>query len=260
MAFDTEMNQVAPETAAAGIGGMSDVSAADLYTPEANGASDQTQQQQADAPNTQTDDRRYTSDDMSRAVSSRLKQERKKAAYVLGEELLRERMNADNITEAEALARIREDRIKQKAAAFKNNPEEGFAELMRQQRMSPGEEAQTPEARVESLYNAMTADIEAGKVPQGFDLNAHMSDRERAKEFVELYEALGMERACAIAMRMSPQKPTKAEMNRSLPQSERTNNSYNPQPVDFSAMDSKQFAEYKEKIRKANAQGKRVIF
>ena len=30
--------------------------------------------------------------------------------------------------------------------------------------------------------------------------------------------------------------------------------------VDFSAMDSKQFAEYKEKIRKANAQGKRVIF
>ena len=260
MAFDTEMNQVAPETAAAGISEQSDVNAADLYTPEVNGASDQPQQPQTDASNAQTDDRRYTSDDMSKAVQNRLKQERKKAAYVLGEELLRERMQADNVTEAEALARIREDRIKAKAAAFKADPEAGFAELMRQ-RMNPGEEAQTPETRVESLYNAMTADIQSGKVPQGFDLNAHMSDRERAKDFIDLYEAFGMERACAIAMRMSPPaQPTKAEMNRSLPQPERTNNSYNPQPVDFSAMDSKQFAEYKERIRKANSQGKRVIF
>ena len=162
MAYDTETNTVVEETAAAGIGVQgNEVNAADLFAPEANGADAQQTTTQADVPAQQTEERRFTSDDMSRAVQNRLRQERRGAAYTLGRELLDEYMTANNLSEADALAKIREDRIKQKAAAFKADPEKGFAELMRQ-RQYTGEDARTPEARVETLYNNIVGDMKAG--------------------------------------------------------------------------------------------------
>ena len=258
MAYDTETNTVVEETAAAGIGVQgNEVNAADLFAPEANGADAQQTTTQADVPAQQTEERRFTSDEMSRAVQNRLKQERRGAAYTLGRELLDEYMTANNLSEADALAKIREDRIKQKAAAFKADPEKGFAELMRQ-RQYTGEDARTPEARVETLYNNIVGDMKAGKVPKGFDLNAYMADQNNAREFIELYEAFGMERACAYAMRMNAPAPSKAEQNRSLPQPERTNNSYTPAQPDIWSMTAKDFAEMEQRMKKARAQGKRV--
>lgn len=258
MAFDTETNSVAETTSAAGIGGQgNEVSAADLFVPEANGTDAQQSTAPADVPAQRTEERRFTSDDMSRAVQNRLKQERRGAAYTLGRELLDEYMTANNLSEADALAKIREDRIKQKAAQFKADPEKGFAELMRQ-RQYTGEDTQTPEARVETLYNNIVGDMKAGKVPQGFDLNAYMEDRDNAREFVELYEAFGMERACAYAMRMNAPAPSKAEQNRALPKPINTNNSYTPAQPDVWAMSSKDFAEMEKRMKKARAQGKRV--
>ena len=258
MAFDTENNPVVEETAAAGIGVQgNEVNAADLFAPEANGADAQQTTTQADVPAQQPEERRFTSDDMSRAVQNRLRQERRGAAYTLGRELLDEYMKTNNITEAEALAKIREDRIQQKAAAFKADPEKGFAELMRQ-RQYTGEDTPTPESRVETLYNNIVGDMQAGKVPQGFDLNSYLADRENARQFVELYEAFGMERACAYAMRMNAPAPTKTEQNRSLPQPERTNNSYTPAQPDIWSMSPKDFAEMEQRMKKARAQGKRV--
>lgn len=258
MAFDTENNTVVEETAAAGIGVQgNEVSAADLFAPEANGADAQTANVQEDVPAQQPEERRFTSDDMSRAVQNRLRQERRGAAYTLGRELLDEYMSANNLTEAEALAKIREDRIQQKAAAFKADPEKGFAELMRQ-RTYTGETAQTPESRAEVLYNNIVGDIQSGKVPQGFDLNAYMSDPANARDFIDLYEQFGMERACAFAMRMNGTSPTKTEQNRSLPKPINTNNSYTPTQPDVWAMSSKDFAEMGQRMKKARAQGKRV--
>ena len=258
MAYDTETNTVVEENSAAGIGGQgNEVSAADLFVPEANGTDAPQSTAPADVPAQRTDERRFTSDDMSRAVQNRLKQERRGAAYTLGRELLDEYMTANNLSEADALAKIREDRIKQKAAAFKADPEKGFAELMRQ-RQYAGEDARTPEARVETLYNNIVGDMKAGKVPQGFDLNAYMADRDNAREFVELYEAFGMERACAYAMRMNAPAPSKAEQNRALPKPINTNNSYTPAQPDVWAMSSKDFAEMEKRMKKARAQGKRV--
>ena len=254
---------VAEETAATGISEQGEINAADLLTPEATGAGNQTDNNaQTDAPaREKTDERRFTSDDMSRAVQNRLKQERKGAAYQLGRELLDEYMRANNVNEADALAKIREERINAKAAAFKADPEKGFRELMqqREQRIEPEEETQTLEARVETLYNNIVADMQAGKVPQGFDLNAHLSDRANAQQFIELYEAFGMEKACAYAMRMTPQ-PTRTEINRSLPKGIQTNNSYTPSTPDFANMDSKSFREYDQKMKQAYNSGKRVKF
>ena len=253
---------IAEETAAVGMGEQGEVNAADLLTPEATGAGNQTDgNAQTDAPARETpNERRFTSDDMSRAVQNRLKQERKGAAYQLGRELLDEYMRANNVSEADALAKLREDRINQKAAAFKADPEKGFRELMQQRATrEPEEETQTPEARVETLYNNIVADMQAGKVPDGFDLNAHLNDRANAQQFIELYEAFGMEKACAYAMRMNP-KPTRTEINRSLPQGIQTNNSYTPSTPDFENMDSKTFREFDQKMKQAYNSGKRVKF
>lgn len=262
MNIDTVNIDVTDETAAAGIGDNSDiVDAADLLAPEANGASAQTEAPQTDAPAQKPNERRFTSDDMSKAVQNRLKQERRGAAYQLGREMLDEYMTANNIkNEADALAKIREDRIKQKAAAFKANPEKGFEEMlrMRNQPTDPDEETQTPETEIDRLYGSMVGDIQAGKVPQGFDLNGFMADRDNARMFIELYQALGMEKACEYAMRMNAPQPTKAVINKSLPKPINTNNSYTPANVDYMSMTSEQFAEVEKRIRQARAQGKRV--
>lgn len=253
---------VAEENSASGIGGSGDiVNAADLLAPEANGAGEQPEVPKADVPQqNKPDDRRFTSDEMSKAVQQRLKQERRGAAYQLGREMLDEYMAANNIkSEADALAKIREDRIKQKAAAFKDDPEKGFAELMRR-REQPAEEAQTAESEseVDRLYNDIVADMNAGKVPQGFDLNGFMSNKENARLFVDLYRSVGMERACELSMRVGKPVQTKAEVNGALPKSIDTNNAYQPANVDYMSMTSDEFAAAEKRIKQARAQGKRV--
>lgn len=252
-------NPVAENTAAVGMSEQSDtVNAADLYTPEANGAAETDARAQTDAPDaSQKNQRMYTSDEMTKAVQNRLKQERRGAVYQLAREMIDERMKTDNCTEAEAISKIRNDRISTKAAEYKANPEKGFAELM--QRMT-GEDARTPEARVDTLYKSMTADIEAGKVPKGFDLDGYMSDRARAKDFIDMYEAFGMERACAFAMRMNAPTPTKKQENEALPQPIDTNNAYRPAQPDIWSMSSKEFSDMEKKMKAARAQGKRVNF
>lgn len=258
-------NPATEEAAAYGMGEQGDtISAADLFAPEANDADEQSaKQNQTDAParKKQPTERTFTSDDMSRAVQNRLKQERRGAAYKLGRELLDEYMRANNVSEADALARIREERISSKAAEYKADPEKGFRELMqqREQRIEPEEETQTSEAKAQILYNSIVADINSGKVPSGFNLEAHLSDRENAKQFLELYEAFGMEKACAYTMRMSAPVQTRTEQNRALPKPISTNNAYNPQPIDYMGMSSKDFAELEQKMKKARANGKRVI-
>ena len=258
-------NPATEEAAAYGMGEQGDtISAADLFAPEANDADEQSaKQNQADAParKKQPTERTFTSDDMSRAVQNRLKQERRGAAYKLGRELLDEYMRANNVSEADALARIREERISSKAAEYKADPEKGFRELMqqREQRTEPEDESSSSAERANQLYTAIVGDINDGKVPQGFDLEGHMADRERAQEFIELYEAFGMEKACKLVMRMYAPTPTKTELNRALPKPVQTNNSYSPANVDFMAMSSEEFRAYDAKMKKARAMGKRII-
>lgn len=264
MDIDT-VNVVADDNAAAGIGGNNDiVDAADLIAPEANGAGAQTEAPQADVPDQgKTEERRFTSDEMSRAVQQRLKQERRGAAYQLGREILNEYMAANNIrNEADALAKIREDRIKSKAAAFKADPQKGFEEMLRMQNQptEPAEETRTAKAgNVDQIYSELSDEIKTGKVPQGFDIVSYLSEPERARTFLRWREKLGVEEACNIAMQiMTPATPTKAEINRSLPKSIHTNNSYQPANIDYTKMTSEEFAAAEKRIRQARAQGKRV--
>lgn len=259
-----EIDAVSPvteQTAPVGMSEQSDtVHAADLYTPDENGASTQETNVQTDAPVQQTEERRFTSAEMSDTIRKRLDKEHRKAAWLLGNELLQERMQADSVDEAEALKRIREERIKAKAAQFKDNPEQAFEELLRMRSIPQQEPEDTPtsDGDVQRVYNEIVQEINDGKVPQGFNLTAYLGDPERAREFLKLREAVGMERACALVM---PQQPvSKTELNRSLPQTIGTNNSYSPKKIDYSEMSSEDFRAMEEKIKKMYAAGKRVEF
>lgn len=265
MTFEAE-NPVAPESVAVGSGNESNiVNAADLITPEVNGASEQPEAPaQTDAPAEKPKaERMYTSGEMSDTVERRLKQERRKAAYQLGAELLNERMKADNVDEAEAFKRIRDDRRKAKAAEYKNDPEKAFEELLRM-REEPTETEDDRTDTSEAKAYRMVADIEegiaSGKVPKGFDIKGYLSgDRERTAKFVNWYEKLGLEEACEIAMGMSATATqTKTERNRSLPKMMNTNNSSPTKDVDYMSMTTEQFAEVKRRIKEARASGKTV--
>lgn len=264
MIIEDAVNSVPEQAATPDIGAQTEtVSVADLFTPEANGAAESSTQAQTDASvSPQKEQRMFTSDEMSKAVQNRLKQERRGAAYQLGRELLDERMRAENLSEADALAKIREDRIKAKAQQYKENPEAAFEELLRNKYQPPTEpeETPTPERNVQKVYNEIVAEINDGKVPEGFDLTAYLSDRDRAVEFLEWREKLGMEQACAIAMRLSDKAPTQTEINRALPKPIGTNNAYSPKQVDFTEMSSEDFRKMNEKIKRMSAAGKRVEF
>ena len=266
MTFEAE-TPVAPETTADGLSSASDtVTAADLLTPEAKGASEQSEAPaQTDAPKQeQKAERMFTSSEMSDTVEKRLRQERKKAAYTLGNALLSERMKAENIDEAEAYKRIMDDRRKAKAAEYRENPEKAFNELLRmnEERQQPEEQrTRTSEATADQYFQTIIDGISSGIVPKEFDVKGYMSDRERGSAFLDMIDAFGLERACKMAMSMSApmQKgPSKTERNRELPQPINTNNSSEPRQVDFKSMSSDQFAEYKRRMKEAAAAGKKV--
>lgn len=266
MTYEAE-NELAQANAADGFGGQSDtVNAADLYTPEGNGASEQAEAPaQTDAsPRGQASERTYTTEQMTNTVKERVNQLKRGAAYQLGRELLDEYMRANNLnSEADALSRIRDERIKAKAASYKDNPEQAFEELLRQREAPrvPEDETLSSEANAERIFSELTDEIRSGKVPKDFDITNYLSDPERAREFLGWRSALGIEQACSIAMRMNVQStPSKTEQNRALPQPMGTNNSYNPKPVNVKAMTSEQFREYEKNIKRAHNSGKRVQF
>ena len=256
------VNPITEETGAVGISEQGEtISAADLYTPEENGASAQTDTNvQTDAPAQEDKSARmYTSDEMSDTVEKRLKQERRKAAYKLGRELLDEYMRLANITdENEALKQIREQRLKDKAARFKDDPQAAFEELLRarETREEP-EDTPTSGGDAQRVYREIVQEINDGKVPKDFDIEGYLSDRERARKFLAWREKLGIEEACEIAMSMNP-KPTKTEQNRALPKTFGTNNAYSPKKLDYRNMSTEEFRKVKEQIKRQSASGKRV--
>lgn len=252
------VNPVTEETADVGIAEQSDiVDAADLYTPEENGASEETDAQES-APVAESE-RTYTDADVQAIVRKRLAKQ--KTAYELGRQILDEYMRNGNMTEEDALKQIKEQRIKSKAALYKENPQAAFEELLRERERRYEEPEETPnsDGNVEQVLRELVAEIGSGKVPKEFDIKGYMKDPDRAREFLELREALGVEKACEIAMRMTAAaKQTRANTNKALPKSIGTNNSYAPKKLDYMEMSSKEFREMEERIKRMSASGKRV--
>lgn len=251
---------VADETAAIGMSEQSDnVNAADLFTSEENDASAQ-QAAQESAPE-QKAERTFTNADVEEIVRKRLAKQ--KNAYNLGREILDEYMRQGNMNEEDALKAIREQRIKSKAALYKDNPQAAFEELLRDRDRRYAEPEETPNSagNVEQAFRELVLEINSGKVPKDFDIRSYMKDPDRAREFLELREAFGIERACEMAMRMTvAAKETRAQTNAALPKSHGTNNSYAPKKLDYTEMSTEDFRKIQERVRKANADGKRVEF
>lgn len=248
---------VAEESAAVGMSEQSDnVNAADLFTSEEIDASAQ-QPAQESAPE-QKAERTFTNADVEEIVRKRLAKQ--KNAYELGREILEEFMRQGNMSEADALKAIREQRIKSKAAMFKDNPEAFFEEQLRarEYRAEP-DEAPTSDGSAEQMFRELAAEINSGRVPQEFDIRTYMQDPDRAREFLELRSALGVEKACEIAMRMqTTAKQTRRQTNEALPKSHGTNNSYSPKKLDYMEMSAEDFRKVAERVKKASAAGKRV--
>lgn len=252
------VNPVAEEAVATGIGEQSDnVNAADLFTSEGNDASADAPTQES-APE-QKAERTFTNADVEEIVRKRLKKQ--KAAYELGREILDEFMRQGNMNEADALKAIREQRIKSKAALFKDNPEAFFEEQLRarEQRVEDPDDTPSSGGDAEQVFRDLMGEINSGKVPQEFDIRSYMKNPDLAREFLMLREKLGVEKACEIAMRMTASaKQTRAQTNAALPKSIGTNNSYSPQKLDYMAMSSEDFRKVAERVKKASASGKRV--
>ena len=232
------------------------VNAADLFTPEENGASAETDAQES-APE-QSTERTFTNAEVEEIVRKRVAKQ--KNAYKLGREILDEFMRQGNLSEEDALKQIREQRIKSRAAMFKDNPQAAFEQLLREREPRDEEPDDTPTSdSYETVFRELTNEIATGRVPKDFDIKGYMKDPARAREFLELRSALGVEKACEIAMRMTAAaKETRKNVNAALPKSQQTNNSYSPKKLDYMEMTSKEFKEMEDRIKRMSASGKRV--
>lgn len=211
-------------------------------------------------------ERTFTQDEMNKAISKRLREERKSAEYSLGNELLRETMQEHNLSKQDALKKIREDRLKAKATEYKDNPEKGFEAILRGRNHDYEESVETlsTQSKAEQIAKELMQEVEEGRIPRDFNLSAYMSNPESARSFLRHRELLGVEEAVQIA-RMNESNhrqynsEDKAAKNKSLPKPIGTNNSYKPTIPDYTSMSTEEFKKAAAKIREAHKSGKRVI-
>ena len=232
------------------------LNAADLYTPNTEEANAPVREQMDASVQEKGAERTFTQDELNRQIAKRLKEERKKAAYQLGTELLSERMSG-GITEADALAAIRDERIKSKVAQFQADPAKGFEELMRErysQQQSGRDDS--PEAKTAALTQELMEERADGRIPSDFDLNGYMKDAEQARRFLSIREKLGVEEAVRIA-KLEMRQAT-GVVNKPLPKPISTNNAYQPRTIDYNAMSSQDFLKLREEVRKKANSGRNV--
>ena len=209
--------------------------------------------------------RTFTQDDMNAAISRRLADERKKPAYQLANELLSEEMRSGkDISEAEALQRIRQRRIKERVSAYKGDTTK-FMEDVLLERENEKQTAKEPDAEgadtAKSLTNKLIAERNSGVIPQDFDLIGTLKDPDRQRQFLSDREKYGAAAAVALAQRSAeqPQQEDRREQARKLPKPfSATNNGYRANAPDYENMSAENFRKAEAEIRRSAASGKKV--
>ena len=175
--------------------------------------------------------------------------------YMLGQELLRERMQ-NGISAEQAYQQILDERVKQKAESYKQNPQNFYEDYLRSQTRQP--EPQDDGGDAQSLAEQLIEAREAGLLPEDF------SPADITPDFISDVQEFGVRGAAKIfnASHVSTDNVvSKLNANKRLPKTMRTDGVNVPPPkLDIENMSTEDFAKFDKRLADALAKGKRVRF
>lgn len=196
-------------------------------------------------------------------VKRRLAAERNKPAYKLGYDIVREVMQSENLNEAQAVEKIRNDRLEAKVRSYNGDNAKFMRDMLKAREEQPKavEDPQpvaTPESTV-TLYQQLQDERANGLIPPDFDLPQHL--KTNAKQFLSDRAKFGVAAAVEMAKRVASAPSVTnnvAEQNRKLPKPIGTNNAPKVRSIDYSALDSSDFKKLEAQIKREAASGKKV--
>lgn len=208
-------------------------------------------------------ERMFAQAELDNLIQRRLASERNKPAYRIGKEALANAMNGnDKMTEAEAEALIRKQRIKQRVDSYKGDTSKFMEDvLLEQERRQSGQTE--PDGNegdgTRALSQQLAQERASGAIPEDFDLLGTLKDPSRRNSFLADREKFGAAAAVELSRRAAQTAPQVQKPN--LPKPIKANdNGYKANKVDFSEMSTEEFRKFEAKIKRAAASGKEVRF
>ena len=175
--------------------------------------------------------------------------------YMLGQELLRERMQ-NGISAEQAYQQILDERVKAKAESYKQNPQNFYEDYLRSQsrQYEPQQSYDDNQSLAEQLIEAK----EMGVLPEDF------SPEDITPDFIADVQEFGVRGAAKIfnASHVTTDRVvSKIAANQRLPRTMKTDGANVPPPrLDIEHMSSDDFAKLDERLTEALAKGRRVRF
>jgi len=200
-----------------------------------------------------------TQTDFDKVLGKRLYDERSKQEtrwrstpqYLLGEELLQERMKRENLSEADAYEKIRAERREAKAQQYARNPQEFYADYLAEKEPTKTQPSNSAEELTRML-------IEAGAPDMGFTAG------DITPQFAEDAQKYGVSAALAMWQRTrsadtQAQARQQMDVQRSLPRSHSIQGQAAGAPaLDYSTMSDEDFDKVTAKLNRATRDGRRV--
>lgn len=176
--------------------------------------------------------------------------------FLLGQELLRERMQ-NGMSAEQAYQQILDERVKSKAESYRKNPQNFYEDYLRSQSLrQPAPQADPSDAQ--SLAEQLIDARENGLLPEDF------SPADITPDFIADVQEYGVKAAARIfnASHVATDNVlSKVNANSRLPRPMRTNGANVPPPkLNIPDMSDEAFAKLDKRIEEALAKGKRVRF
>ena len=200
--------------------------------------------------------------DFNAALKTRLQEKEASVArryqnspeFMLGQELLRERMQ-NGISAEQAYQQILDERVKAKAESYRQNPQNFYEDYLRQQSR---QEYRSSSDDASSLAEQLISAREMGLLPEDF------SPQDITPDFIENVQEFGVRGAAKIynASRVSTDNVvSKVSANQRLPRPMKTDGINVPPPrIDIEHMSTEDFEKLDQRLSEALAKGRRVRF
>lgn len=252
-----ELNPVVPSSE----GEISDVEInAQIDAMMGNAAPDEpAQETSGTAPGSANVDQNITNQkDFNKALNARLGEERTRLTrryeqspeYMLGKQLLEERMRKDGLTADAAYQTIRNEQIQAQAKNYKDNPASFYEDWLRSQSQPQRQSTEPTPQTAESLTSQLMDARARGVMPEDFQPNDITAD------FIANVQKYGMDGALAVWDNTRPQQARTAIVNelerrQNMPQPMRSNGDFvAPRPPDFAHMSSEEFKKWDAALAK----------
>lgn len=175
--------------------------------------------------------------------------------YLLGQELLRERMQ-NGISAEQAYQQILDERVKAKAESYRQNPQNFYEDYLRSQQNRPQD--YEPQGDAQSLAEQLIEAREMGVLPEDF------SPADITPDFIADVQEFGVRGAAKIfnASHVTTDKVvSRVAANQRLPRTMKTDGANVPVPrLDIEHMSTEDFEKLDQRLADALAKGRRVRF